>query len=185
MGRNPPFSLLCGSTDRRPIEQVPVHWENRCLLSSRHALVLRFDNWRAADSNTLVTPWIAQEFFPTLQPPIATNFLLAANFKGVGSLALFRRNILWQTIWRRRVSKVTSPDSMDKLNKASPDKSNRRKVARARMKQKKRTIRIAIVSVALHSFFYGKRAAMAWRSRLRPGLHFCSKSTIPYARRAI
>jgi hypothetical protein len=80
---------------------------------------------------------------------------------------------LWETIWRRKVSRAASPDSnsMDKASKAaSLDNPNRRKVAKVRLKQN-RTTRTAIVSVARHSF----STAMFvdhWEVPARPGLHF-------------
>ncbi len=86
-------------------------------------------------------------------------------------------------IWRRKASRaareanpdrehtVVSPDNPDKANKpASLDNTNRRKVAKVKLKQKK-TKRTAIVNVALHSFstalFIGSIGVPA-----RPGLHF-------------
>jgi hypothetical protein len=83
-------------------------------------------------------------------------------------------------IWRRKVSRaanpdrehtVVSPDNQDKANRAaSLDNTNRRRVAKVKLKQMK-TKRIAIVSVALHSFstalFIGQLEVPAW-----PGLPF-------------
>src|SRR5208337_2992197 len=59
-----------------------------------------------------------------LQSHWATKFWLATNQKGA-SRAFLRRKFLWETIWRRRISRAANMDKASKVvNRWSTDRAN-------------------------------------------------------------